>query len=182
VGERLVRIADAALAEAARKSGTWLQCRPGCDLCCHGVFPISQSDALRLRRGLAELAHSDSDRAGRVVQRARDAVARMRETFPGDAVTGVVWEDDPRFEEFGEDEVCPALDPATHTCDLYQWRPLLCRTFGPAVRQADGCITACELCYQGATEEQMAACAVTMPAEPQTGASTLVAFCLGAVP
>lgn len=128
------------------------------------MFPISQSDALRLRRGLAELAHSDSDRAGRVVQRARDAVARMRETFPGDAVTGVVWEDDPRFEEFGEDEVCPALDPATHTCDLYQWRLCCAVPSGRPWRQADGCITACELCYQGATEEQMAACAVTMPA------------------
>jgi Fe-S-cluster containining protein len=182
MGERLVHIVDAALAEAARKSGTWLQCRPGCDSCCQGVFPISQGDAARLRKGLARLRREDGERAERVARRAREAVARMSGEFPGDAATGVVWEDDPRFEEFGEDEVCPALDPATHTCDLYEWRPLVCRTFGPAVRQADGCITACELCYQGATDAEMAACAVAMPAEPRAGESTLVAFCLGAVP
>lgn len=177
-----MRIVDAALAEAARKSGPWLHCRPGCDQCCHGVFPIGPADALRLRSGLARLRREDVARAGRVMQRAREALARWNGTFPGDLATGVVWEDDPRFEDFGEDEVCPALDPVTRTCDLYRWRPLVCRTFGPALRQADGCITACELCYQGATEEQMAACAVSVPAEPRAGESTLVAFCLGAVP
>jgi Fe-S-cluster containining protein len=179
VGERLVQIVDAALAEAARRSGPWLACRPGCAECCHGVFAIGESDAARLREGLGRL---DAARAERVRRRAREAVARMSVGFPGEWTTGVVWEDDPRFEEFGEDEVCPALDPATLTCDLYEWRPLVCRTFGPAVRQADGCITACELCYQGATEEQMAACAVDAAWMPERGESTLVAFCLSAVP
>jgi hypothetical protein len=51
----LIQIVDAALAEAARRSGEWLVCRPGCTQCCIGVFPINQLDALRLRRGLAEL-------------------------------------------------------------------------------------------------------------------------------
>ena len=177
-----MRIVDAALAEAARKSGQWLVCRPGCDQCCHGVFPIDQGDARRLRQGLARLRREDAARAERVVRRAREAVARWSDSFPGDLSSGVVWEDDPRFEEFGEDEVCPALDPVTRTCDLYRWRPLLCRTFGPAVRQADGCITACELCYQGASVEEMSACAVSVEAEKPVGESTLVAFCLSAVP
>ena len=55
-GDRtLIQIVDAALAEAARKSGQWLVCRVGCTQCCIGPFPISQLDARRLRGGLAEL-------------------------------------------------------------------------------------------------------------------------------
>ena len=52
----LVQILDAALAEAARKSGPWLACRLGCTECCKGPFPITRLDALRLRAGLDELA------------------------------------------------------------------------------------------------------------------------------
>src|ERR1019366_7761607 len=72
----LVQIIDAALAEAARRSGPWLLCRPGCAQCCLGEFPITQLDAARLRRGLAELKTREPERAGRVRQRAREAIAR----------------------------------------------------------------------------------------------------------
>ena len=55
-GDRaFIQIVDAALAEAARKSGAWLVCRPGCCECCIGPFAITQLDAKRLRTGLAEL-------------------------------------------------------------------------------------------------------------------------------
>ena len=53
--QTLIQIVDSALAEATRRSGRWLVCRPGCTQCCIGAFPINQLDALRLRRGLAEL-------------------------------------------------------------------------------------------------------------------------------
>jgi Fe-S-cluster containining protein len=49
------------------------------------------------------------------------------------------------------------LDPATGLCDLYEVRPITCRTFGPPVRSEDG-LGVCELCYHGATDEQIAAC------------------------
>ena len=62
----LIRIVDAAFAEAARRSGSWLLCRPGCTQCCLGEFPITQLDAARLRRGLAELETRDPERAARV--------------------------------------------------------------------------------------------------------------------
>ncbi len=48
----LVQIVDRALARATERGGAWLACRPGCTPCCHGVFRISQLDALRLRAGL----------------------------------------------------------------------------------------------------------------------------------
>jgi Fe-S-cluster containining protein len=159
----LIQIVDAALAEAARKSGDWLACRPGCFECCIGAFPITQLDARRLREGLAELASRDPERAGRVVERAREAVGRMRADFPGDPESGVLTEGEEaerRFGTFAEEEPCPALDPRTGTCDLYAARPITCRTFGPAVRWGSDSLGTCELCYRGATDEEIAACGV----------------------
>src|SRR2546423_358683 len=84
-GDRaLIQIVDAAVAEAARKSGPWLVCRLGCTQCCIGAFPISQLDAERLRRGLAELETQNPERARRVRERARQSVARISRDFPGD--------------------------------------------------------------------------------------------------
>ncbi len=63
---KLVQIIDSALAEAARKSGEWLVCRPGCTQCCMGPFAINQLDAERLRHGLGELETRDPQRATKV--------------------------------------------------------------------------------------------------------------------
>jgi Fe-S-cluster containining protein len=133
----LVQIVDAALAEAAHKAGAWLACRPGCFECCLGPFPISPRDAVRVRQGLAGLETRDAARAARLRGRAA--------AYQG-----------------GEDEPCPALDPAAGTCELYEARPLTCRTFGPAIRFGDGDIGVCELCFSGASEEQIAACVVEL--------------------
>src|SRR5947208_14715206 len=86
----LIQIVDAAMAEAARRSGSWLVCRLGCTQCCIGPFPISQLDALRLRRGLADLEAHDPARARNVRRRARESVARISGEFPGDAATGLL--------------------------------------------------------------------------------------------
>jgi len=46
---------------------------------------------------------------------------------------------------------------------VYDSRPDTCRIFGPAVRSADGDVLGvCELNYQGATDEQIAACQVVV--------------------
>lgn len=193
--QKLVQIVDAALAEAARKSGPWLVCRPGCTQCCMGPFPISQLDVERLRAGLRELEISDPARAARVRQRARKSVARLKADFPGDPATGILAEDEAaleRFTTFADEEPCPVLDPKTGTCDLYSSRPMTCRTFGPPVRSGpeDG-LGVCELCYHGATNEQIAECEmVPDPDELEPGlieeveqatgiqGKTIVAFCL----
>lgn len=147
------------MAEAARRSGSWLVCRPGCTECCIGAFGITQLDALRLRQGLAELKAADPDRAAAVRARAAAYVAATAAVFPGDPTTGLLTDED--FQPCSMDELpCPALDPASGHCDLYAARPITCRTFGPVTRTAENTLAACELCYIGATDEQMVACAV----------------------
>jgi hypothetical protein len=67
---------------------------------------------------------------------------------------------------------------------------MTCRVFGPPVR-SDGGLGVCELCFHGATEEEIAACemkpdlddlefALNQEVETTTGLSgdTIVAFCL----
>ena len=159
---KLIQIVDAALAEAARKSGEWLACRKGCTQCCYGPFPISQLDAARLQKGLADLKASDPQRAAQVRKRAKQSVSGLFANFPGDTKTGILNEDEEAealFADFANDEPCPALDPATGACDLYSARPMTCRTFGPPVRSGpENGLAVCELCYHGATNEQIAAC------------------------
>jgi len=193
-GDRaFVQIVDAAVAEAARRSGPWLVCRPGCTQCCIGPFPITPLDARRLRLGLAELERRDPDGAGRVRERARASWSRVAHAFPGDTETGVLSEpsaDGGRFDTFADDEPCPALDTQTGTCDLYAARPVTCRIFGPPVR-CDGALGVCELCYEGASEAEIASCQVDIDPAGLEGAlladlekvetargETIVAFCL----
>src|SRR3974390_3190933 len=151
--QKLIQIVDKALAQASRRSGKWLACRPGCTQCCIGVFPINQLDAVRLRRGLTELEKRAPGGAEAVRQRARDALTRLRPEFPGDPASGILDEGeeaDRRFENFANDEPCPVLDPETGMCELYDSRPMTCRVFGPPVRSEDG-LGVCELCFQGAS-------------------------------
>jgi Fe-S-cluster containining protein len=163
----LIQIVDAALADAARRSGERLVCRRGCTQCCVGVFAINQLDVVRLQRGLAALEKKDPQRAGRIRERARDSIQRLSAEFPGNAETGVLDEGpeaDERFAEFANDEVCPVLDPETGLCDLYESRPMTCRTFGPPVR-AEGGLGVCELCFHGTSDEQIAACEMVADAD-----------------
>jgi Fe-S-cluster containining protein len=75
-----------------------------------------------------------------------------------------------RFEEFANEAACPALDPATGRCDVYAWRPMTCRVFGPPVRMGDGkALGHCELCFVGAGKEVVAACEMPVPNELEAG-------------
>ena len=162
--QKLVQIVETALADATLRSGSWLVCRPGCTQCCVGVFSISQLDAVRLRHGLDELEHRDPQHAAAVRGRVRDAIIRLSPDFPGDPETGILAEDEEaerRFEDFANDEPCPVLDPATGRCALYASRPITCRSFGPPVK-SEGGLGVCELCYHGATDEQIAACEMSI--------------------
>ncbi len=192
--QKLIQIVDSVLADVTRRSGDWLVCRPGCTQCCIGAFPINQLDALRLRRGLADLEKHAPERAARVRQRARESVHRLSAEFPGDAISGVLDEGDDaekRFGNFANDEPCPVLDPETGYCELYESRPMTCRVFGPPVRSEEG-LGVCELCFQGASDKEIAACAMKpdpddlesrllVEVEKCTGkrGRTIIAFCLG---
>jgi Fe-S-cluster containining protein len=191
--QKLIQIVDAALADVTRRSGAWLACRLGCTQCCFGAFPINQLDALRLRRGLADLEQLAPLRATNVRQRARESVARLSPDFPGDPLTGILHEGEEaeqQFADFANDEPCPALDPLTGACELYESRPMTCRVFGPPVR-SEGGLGVCELCFQGASDEEIAACEMKpdpdnvesrllAKLEKSAGAhgNTIIAFCL----
>ena len=154
----LFPILDAALASAAERSEKWLACKPGCHQCCIGVFAISQLDAAQLREGLSRAAPAV---AQRIRTRVAESHARLLADFPGDPTTGLLFTDpahEEAFADFANEEVCPVLDPNTGTCDLYAFRPVQCRTFGPPVRDEEDHLTVCELCFIGATPEEVERC------------------------
>jgi Fe-S-cluster containining protein len=190
----LFPLLDAALASTTERSGDWLACRPGCHQCCVGVFAISQFDAQQLREGLAM---APADVAQRVHTRAAQSRTRLLAEFPGDPATGLLFTEpqhEEAFADFANDEPCPVLDPDTGTCDLYAFRPVQCRTFGPPVRDEDDHLTVCELCFVDAPAEEVARCemdqswrqqeeALIENAEQQSAlfGPTLVAFALAPV-
>ena len=94
------------------------------------------------------------------------------------------------WDEYGNSEPCPVLDPEKGTCELYESRPVICRTFGPALTSEDD-LGHCELCFVGATEEEVIASemhpdpdhleeALVKELEKTTGAKgeTIIAFAL----
>ena len=178
VSQSLVQIVDAAVADAYRRGGPHLVCKPGCSQCCVGVFPIAHEDAARLRQGLTTLTQTDSERAARIRTRVAASLTRLDPWFPGDLATGILNEDHEAailFEEFANDEPCPALDPGQGTCDLYEHRPILCRTFGPPMRTEENNLATCELCFVHATTEEIAACELD-PAIPALEETSNEAF------
>ena len=71
-----------------------------------------------------------------------------------------------KFEDFANNEPCPVLSAdGQGICELYASRPMTCRVFGPPIRsgEEEG-LGHCELCYHGATPEQVVACEL----DPQT--------------
>ena len=154
---------DAAIAAAARRAGPQLVCRAGCSERCIGPFPNTRLDAWRLREGLEALRQSDPPRAEAIESRARAAVDRLRDGFPGDAERGLLTgneEAEDRFLEQHSDMPCPALDPASQTCDLYAHRPISRRTYGPPVRFNGENLPPCRLCFTTAQPQAVEACRV----------------------
>ncbi len=199
MADQLIQIVDTAVANAYQRGGHHLACHPGCSQCCIGIFPISQQDAARLREALTTLEQTDPEKSRRIQQRAAASRTRLTPHFPGDPQTGILnpdYEDSPLFtdeseDSLGDNEPCPVLDPATGTCDLYEARPILCRTFGPPMRTAEDNLATCELCFTHATTEEIAACELdpTIPAQEAASndafnaahhlhGQTLVAFAL----
>jgi Fe-S-cluster containining protein len=188
--KELVQIVNAALADAARRAGAWLVCKPGCTQCCYGAFAVDELDAQRLTAGMQKLRSENSALAADVEHRALDWIQKHGSTFPGNLETGILGdtgEDLERFETYANEPACPALNPATGHCDVYEWRPMTCRVFGPPVRMGAGnSLGHCDLCFHGATAEDVEACEMKIPQDleqelnnklPANG-ETVVAFAL----
>ena len=167
LSDNLIQIVNAALASAAQRAGPHLFCHPGCSPCCHGVFEITPLDAQRLREGLLQAEAEDPAKAQRLQSRIAAAREHLASFLPGDSGTGILFQHEGAeqqielFEEAFHAEPCPILDPATQTCDLYAQRPILCRTFGPPIRNdhqdPDAGLAVCELCFTQAVDSEIAA-------------------------
>lgn len=151
----LIAEVDAATTAAQRVAGARLDYSRACPSCCFGPFGITPLDARRLRRGLGSLRHSDPARARALEAR----VALGMAALAPDADTSTRCNDLP----------CPVLDPTTGCCDLYAWRPITCRRFGPPLQVGHGASTRnlppCRLCYAETVGAETSACrAVIDPA------------------
>jgi Fe-S-cluster containining protein len=152
---RLLQILDRDFSAAADAAGPHLVCRPGCRECCHGPFPITRLDIWRLRRGMAAVG------AGDIARRAEAAVRILAPGFPGEPATGRLLADENRLDEFFELHralPCPALDPATGRCELYEWRPVSCRAYGPPACFGREDSPPCPLCFRGSSRETIESC------------------------
>jgi Fe-S-cluster containining protein len=186
----LVQIMNTELANVTRRAGERMVCKLGCTQCCHGTFVLSPLDTLRLRAGMETLRETNPELAADLAHRADMWIVENGPGFPGNLETGVLGntaEERERFESFANDVPCPALDPATGRCDVYAWRPMTCRIFGPPVRMGDGAALAhCELNFVGSTPEEVAACEMPLAydleeellAEIPSRDETVVAFAL----
>lgn len=172
----LLRILDQGFARSAAAAGEHLVCKPACTQCCHGAFRINALDAARLRAGMTELRATHLALAATLTARASQWLADHAEDFPGDAHTGILGTSEgdlDAFEEFAPDAPCPALNPSTGLCDLYAWRPMTCRIFGPPVRvnpedyggTSDDvpAFAHCELCFTSATEDDIRSSEIQVP-------------------
>ena len=176
----LIQIVDAAFAEAQRRAGPWLQCAPGCGECCHRPFPITATDAQRLRQGLAQASW---ELAKDIRARASQLWEKMTRDFPGEAETGALTQEEAWREWFFNrmtGHACPVLDTATQACRLYAHRPIACRLAGPAIQAGDGVFPPCYKNYAGATPAQLDACRVTLTDplfyEPAQAPETVIAY------
>lgn len=187
----------ATFAEAAERAGDWLVCGPGCSKCCYGPFPVTPLDAQRLQRGLARLEEQDPELAKRVRARAAEARDRLAAGFPGDPHSGRLGSEIelPQLDAFfkkHEALACPVLDPASGRCNLYDHRPVACRTYGPPLGFGDERAPHCPLCFVGADDGEIERCRVQpdadgleqellarMGVEGGEEWETLIAFALG---
>jgi Fe-S-cluster containining protein len=95
-------------------------------------------------------------------RRAHLAASEQADAFPPDRVGTFANEaEELRFYAAFAEAPCPALDPDSGACLLYAWRPVVCRTHGPPLRERDGDVAHCPLCFTTATPAQIEAARTT---------------------
>ena len=168
----LVEAVDAALRDGAARARGHMACRVGCTHCCLGPFNIAALEAARLVRGLAALTLRHPGTASASIERASGQWEQMIAAFPGDPITGVLTDDETAravfFARF-EDVPCPALDPASGSCQVYRWRPLACRTYGLPVRYGSEVLEPCPFNFRAVPLVVVAAATVEPDADDREG-------------
>ncbi|HEX7677443.1 MAG TPA: YkgJ family cysteine cluster protein [Thermoanaerobaculia bacterium] len=139
-----------------------LQCGKGCSLCCYGLFEIGSGDVPLVAQGLEELHPA---RRRMIVRRAQQILTRsnhpdLRECSPAEKES---------FFARTESTPCPNLNERGE-CLIYEHRPLVCRTFGLPLRNADQYIgDICELNFRDAAQPEREAAAWDLQWEDALG-------------
>lgn len=145
--KRVLAQADEFFRGVMRTQPQNMQCGRGCSLCCHGLFEIGSGDVPLIAEGLAALHPM---RRKKIVRRAVEIVAssvhpNLRECSA---------EAKEEFFERTASTPCPNLNDAGE-CQIYEYRPLVCRTFGLPLREGDTYLgDVCELNFGGASEDE----------------------------
>ena len=140
-----------------------LQCGKGCSLCCYGLFEIGSGDVPLIAEGLEKLHPS---RRKMIIRRAQEIVAStshpdLRNCAPSTREA---------FFERTAATPCPNLNERGE-CLMYEHRPLVCRTFGLPLRNADDYIgDICELNFRDAPQPDREAAAWDLQWEDALGA------------
>ncbi|MGH9424135.1 MAG: YkgJ family cysteine cluster protein, partial [Thermoanaerobaculia bacterium] len=140
-----------------------LQCGKGCSLCCYGLFEIGSGDVPLIAEGLGRLHPM---RRKMIVRRAREIVESsehpdLRDCTPTEKES---------FFDRTSSTPCPNLNDRGE-CLMYEHRPLVCRTFGLPLRDADNYIgDICELNFRESSQPEREAAAWDLQWEDALGA------------
>lgn len=120
--EKLRAQADGAFAKVAAEFPAEINCKPGCDDCCHALFDLSPVEALALALGFMELPR---DQRRQALKRGKKAAAQFDKVMQ----QAMGQEGDERIMSFSRARIrCPLLQD--QRCLLYHERPLTCRLYG----------------------------------------------------
>lgn len=139
--------ADAVFDRVMAEQPQNLECGKGCSLCCYGLFEIGSGDVPIIAEGLAGLHPA---RRRKIIQRAKDLLEstrhpNLRECSP---------EEKAAFYARTSEVACPALSESGE-CQIYESRPLVCRTFGLPLREGERYVgDICELNFTSAPDEE----------------------------
>ena len=160
---RILDRADDFFRSVAESQPQNLQCGRGCSLCCYGLFEIGSGDVPLIAEGLAKLHPS---RRKMVIRRSQEILESskhpdLRECSPAEKEA---------FFERTASTPCPNLNEKGE-CLMYEHRPLVCRTFGLPLRNADEYIgDVCELNFTDAPQADREVAAWDLQWEDALGA------------
>ena len=139
-----------------------LQCGLGCSLCCYGLFEIGSGDVPLIADGLASLHPA---RRNAIIRRARGLLESTSHPDLRDCSA----EEKEAFFDRTASVACPALSEQG-VCQIYEARPLVCRTFGLPLRNGPEFMAeVCELNFTEATAAQIQAASWDLQNEDELG-------------
>ena len=158
---KILEAADRFFARVVDEQPAQVQCGRGCSLCCYGLFEIGSGDVPVIADGLARL---HPQKRKKIIRRAVEIVEaghpNLRECTP---------EEKEAFFDRTASVACPNLSESGE-CLVYESRPLVCRTFGLPLRNAETYIgDICELNFTGASEDEKMHAAWDLALEDELG-------------